>query len=65
MMDFYNVTEGPDDGDDPWIINIPEMKGSRDVTTPEILPFQMNQPLKIWKFNIGTEEQPKFANVGD
>ena len=25
----------------------------------------MNQPLKIRKVNIGTEEQPKFTNVGD
>ena len=25
----------------------------------------MNQPLKIRKVNIGTEENPKFANVGD
>ena len=25
----------------------------------------MNQPLKISKFNIGTEENPKFVSVGD
>ena len=25
----------------------------------------MNQPLKIRKFNTGTEENPKFASVGD
>ena len=32
---------------------------------PEISIDQMNQPLKIHKVNIGTEEQLKFANVGD
>ena len=25
----------------------------------------MNQPLKIKKVNIGTEENPKFSNIGD
>jgi hypothetical protein len=28
------------------------------------LPF-IGQPIKIKKFNIGTEETPKIANVGD
>ena len=31
---------------------------------PDIPVDPMNQPLKIRKINIGTEENPKFASVG-
>ena len=56
---------GPNDGDDPRSINIPKTEGSQNVTAPKISMYQMNQPLKIMKVNIGTEEQLKFTNVGD
>ena len=29
-----------------------------------MLTNNVNQPLKIRKVNIGTEEEPKFANIG-
>ena len=35
MMECYNVTGGPDDGDDPWNIIIPEREGNQNVTTPK------------------------------
>ena len=65
MMECYNVIGGSDDEYDPWNINIPETGRNRDVTAPDVSTDPMNQPLKIGKVNIGTEENPKFANVGD
>ena len=65
MMECYNMTGGPDDGDDPRNINIPESEGSQDITTPEMPTEKMNQPLNIQKVNIGIEEKPKFVNIGD
>ena len=59
------MSGGPEDENELWNINIPKTEGSRDVTTPDIPTDPMNQPLKIRKFNIGTEENPKFASVGD
>ena len=59
------MSGGPEDDDDLWNINIPETEGSRDVASPDVPTDPMNQPLKIRKINIGIEENPKFANVGD
>ena len=56
---------GPKDDDDLWNINILETKGSWDVATPNVPMDPLNRPLKIEKVKIGTEENPKFANVGD
>ena len=56
---------GPKDGDDLWNINITETEGRWDVAAPDVSTDPMNQPLKIRKVNIGTEENPKFANVWD
>ena len=41
------------------------MEGSRDVTSPDIPTNPKNQPLNIRKFNIGMEENPKFASSRD
>ena len=56
---------GPDDGEDPWNINILETEGIWDVTALDIPIDLKNKPLKFWKVNIGTEDNQKFANVGD
>ena len=46
-------------------VNIAETKGQRDVKGPGVeLPF-IGQPINITKDNIGTEETPNLANVGD
>ena len=47
MMECYNVTGGPDDGDDPRNINIPELEGSRNIAAPEMSIEKIHQPLKI------------------
>ena len=41
-----------------------ESEGSCNVATPDILTDSMSQPLKIRKVNIGSEEHPKFSNIG-
>jgi len=46
-------------------LDIRETKGEREVQGPELLIPDVTQPVQINKVNIGTEEQPKFANVGD
>ena len=65
MMECYNVYGGPEDDDEPQNINILEIEGSRNVAALDILTHPMNQQLKIRKFNIGIEENPKFSSVGD
>ena len=64
LMEFYNVTGRPEDGDDPQSINILETEGIWDVAPPDVSTDQMNNQLKIRKVNIEIEENPKFANVG-
>jgi hypothetical protein len=59
----YNINV--DEDDDPRNVNIAETKGQRDIEGPRVeLPF-IGQPIKIKKVNIGTEQAPKLANVGD
>jgi hypothetical protein len=46
-------------------VNIAEIEGQRDIEGPWIeLPF-IGQPIKIKKANIGIEQAPELANVGD
>ena len=63
-MECYNVS-GELDDDDLWNIKVLETEGIRDVSALDVPTDPMNQPLKIKKVNIRTEENPKFANVGD
>ena len=65
IMECYNMAGELGDDDELWNINIPETEGSRDVAAPDVPTDPMSQPLKIQKVNIGTEENPKFASVGD
>ena len=55
----------PEDDDEIRNINIPETEGNQDAAAPDVPMDLMNQPLKIRKVNIGMEENPKFASVGD
>ena len=65
MMTCYNISGEPGDDDELWNVNILESEGSCNVVAPDILTDLMSQPLKIRKVNIGSEENPKFSNVGD
>ena len=60
---FYNLSGDPED--DPININIPESEGSREVEGSGISSEQFIKPLKIKNVNIGSEDNPKFANIGD
>jgi hypothetical protein len=47
------------------MVNIAKTEGQRDVEGPGFeLPF-IGQPIKINKVNIGIEQTPNLANVGD
>ena len=63
-MECYNITGEPDD-DDPLEINILESKGIRIVEGAPITTDRFLKPLKIKKVNSGSEENPKFTNIGD
>ena len=65
MMELYNMYGEPEDDDALQNINILQTEGSRDVAALDLPTDSMNQPLKIKKDNIGMDENPKFANVGD
>jgi hypothetical protein len=59
----YNINA--DEEDDPRKVNIIETEGQRDIEGQGVeLPF-IGQLIKIKKFNIGTEQTLKLANVGD
>jgi len=63
-LECYNVkAEG--DEDDPRDVNIPESEGSREVCGPEIEDPEFATPLKMKQVNIRTEEEPKYAMLGD
>ena len=62
-MVCYNLSGDLDD--DLTNINIPESEGSREVEGSGISSEQFIKLLKIKKVNIGSEDNPKFANIGD
>jgi hypothetical protein len=63
LQGCYNINV--DEYDDPRNVNIAENEGQRDIEGPGVeLPF-IGQPIKIKKVNIGMDQEPKLANVGD
>jgi hypothetical protein len=63
LQGCYTINANEDN--DPRKVNIVETIDQRDVEGPEIeIPF-IGQPIKIKKVNIGTEQTPNLANVGD
>jgi hypothetical protein len=47
------------------MVNITKMEGQRNIEGSRVkLPF-IEQPIKIKKFNIGTKQETKLANIGD
>ena len=63
-MECYNVTEEPDDND-LLDKNILESGGTRTMEGFGIFSDQILNPLKFKKVNIGSPENPKFANIKD
>ena len=65
MMEWYKLSRKLEYDDELHNINIPDTEGIQDVAAPDVLMDPMTQPLKIKKVNIGTEENPKFFNIGN
>lgn len=64
LLECYNVmAEGEDE--DPRNIKIPEEKIHCEVEGLQIENVYITMPLKTTQVNIGTEVEPKFANIGD
>ena len=65
MMTCYNLFGEPEDDDELRNVNISESEGSHDVIVLGIQMESMSHPLKIRKVNIGSKENPNFANIRD
>ena len=61
-MACYNLDGDPDD--DPTNIKLLKSEGTRIMEGSGISIDQFLRPLKIKKVNIGSPENPKFANIG-
>ena len=46
-------------------MQVSENEGECDIVAPEIESDAYEKPLRVHKVNIGTEEKPKFKNIGD
>lgn len=51
--------------DDPRNVIISESEGERAVAGPALGMVDVTKPLKLKEVNIGTEQQPKLANIWD
>ena len=65
MLECYNISGKLEDDDELQNINILETEGGHDVIALDVPTDPMTQPLNIKKVNVGTEENLKFASVGD
>ena len=63
-MECYNIT-GESDDNDPLKINIPNSEGICIVDGASITTNQFLKPRKIKKVKTGSNENPKFDNIGD
>ena len=62
-IECYNLAI--DEDEDPRNIDIPESEGHCEVQGPAVEVADVTQPLKTRTVNIGSEEQPKHATIGD
>ena len=62
-VECYNLAI--DEDDDPRNIKIPESEGQCKVHGPAFEAPKVTQPLKTRTVNIGSEEKPKYATIGD
>ena len=65
LLSCYHVQEEAPDEDDPCNIQITEIEGEREVEflslELEVFPAQ----IKVKKVNIGKNDNPKMASIGD
>jgi hypothetical protein len=46
-------------------VKVPKIEGERVVEGPELESTMYTQPINMWKVNIGTPKNSKFAQIGD
>ena len=63
-VECYNFVLDEEE-EDPRNVKILETKGSHDVQGPVLELPETTEKVKIKKINIGIEEDPKFASIGD
>ena len=51
--------------EDPRNITIPELEGEHTVSGPPLQTIDVTKALKLKEVNIGTEEKPNLAKIGD
>jgi hypothetical protein len=49
----------------PCNIQITKIEGEREVEVPSLESNVFVSPIKVKKFNIGTNENPKMVSIGD
>ena len=64
IFNCYNIAIAECD-EDPSIVTIPESEGERAVAGPPLHIVDVMKPLKLREVNIGMEEQPKLAKIGN
>jgi NADH:ubiquinone oxidoreductase subunit D len=65
LLECYNVAKEEHDEDDPRNVQIPKTEGERVVEEPKLEFVAYIHSIKTQKLNIGTVENPKFAQIGD
>jgi hypothetical protein len=65
LLECYNVAKEYQDEENPLNIQIPKTEGECVVEGPKLEYTAYAQPLKTHKVNIGTQENPKFVEIGD
>jgi hypothetical protein len=65
LLSCYHVQEEALDEDNPHNIKITEIEGEREVEGPSLALDVFVEPIKVNKVNIGTNDNPKMASVGD
>jgi hypothetical protein len=65
LLSCYHVEEEAPDEDDPHNIQIKEIEGKREVEGPSMELEVFVAPIKVNRFNIGMNENPKMASIED
>jgi hypothetical protein len=59
------VEEEAPDEDDSHNIQSKNIEGEREVEGPSLESKSFSAPIKVNKFNIGMNDNPKMASIGD
>ena len=65
LLSCYHVQEEAPYEDDPCNIQMTEIEGEREVEGPSLESKVFFAPIKVKKLNIGTNDNPKMASIGD